>query len=1374
MASELQQGARRTPSDAGCRSTPRDAYGWLPRDHEDPACLGYGLLRGACGSRGGWGSEQAAVRGAGQAYVGAVHAAAETAAGDDDGRKASGEAEKLERGPYWVRLSGEEAEQEKQGGPWRFKRLAHPDLCRREWVEEPEFDHSGWDVIQVPSSMEVAAIRPSAKSAASGIDVGSKRKAGEEGRKSREDDVRGDALPIVYSNYNYSIPLDPPRVPLEENPTGVYVKRFPGLPLSWKSAGRMRLFLVLEGVDACCHVWVNGQLVGFAKDGKLPSVFEVTGLLGFGQQVGGGRKENVLAVRCMQWCDGSYLERQDMWSFTGIHRGVYVYAKHHDAHIEDFALGTASVDLVGPDAPGKARSAEVTCTVSVTAGKRYVRELQPLVRHGIREEIPGYVLPYKAVLALHRRARRADGVDAGRDSAEAAALEWEPVPGVAPTEARVEGCPPGSTRAAAQLRMNIKLPPGDGGDGFVRLWSAEDPYLYMASVTLVGCGKENVGEVVDAEAWPLGIRTSRVDRSVGKLLVNGQPVLFKGVNRHEHDPYTGRHVSRASMVRDVQLMKAFGFNAVRTSHYPNDSFLYRVCDALGMYVVDEANVETHGFDAHFTQTGYSGPATDPAFLASLVDRCARMCLRDRNHASIIAWSIGNEAQYGFAHDAMYAAVKGLDAVQDRPVQYEGGGSATHATDVVCPMYAKVDQIRGMAVRYPERPVILCEYSHAMGNSNGGLGRYWDAFYNAVGDPAVNPGGRLQGGFIWDWVDQGLPLARGTRKGDARFDGWGYGGDFGSAWNGHTDKQFCVNGLVFPDRTPHPALAECRYLFQDVDIRAEPMHPHPRPGGGTDGDREKDTHRGHVVMRVRFTHRGFFVPLEGLFARTSIAVPIPGSIQVSEVHALEFEEEERGAGGGGNRPGVLRPQTSRVARVRIPLGGYGQDASAVSGSPHALRAWDAVPVMLTVVLFRGERDAHDNAVARRVAAEQLALPAHLVPKSIARSLKLSPWAPTPPGAAGVGAALSVQVSGDGGWKIDVTGAQGDRLTFEHGRLVSWRSSRMRGEEVLAGTRGGPRVCLWRAPTDNDQGGDEALRGIGPGSGESHASSWARAGLQGAWEEERAAILASVVRVRDPGDPAPSIDAAAAGESSRSVQISFREEHHHQGERFAFSCSVDWSYTVHVDGRLSVDARVAPWSDDPNLESLARVGLSMALRVPSASDRPAVRWIGRGPHECYPDRCRGAFVGEWQCDVDELAAPYIYPGEAGGRCDVRSAQVCVSPATGQGVAISAWGPLGEGTEMNRGDGFALLNCSRVPQSVVAQATHQRDLSPERARAGAAALLPDLPDGAALPVWVHLDAAHMGLGGDDSWSKAVHADALVPPNKPYHVHACFTPFT
>jgi beta-galactosidase len=272
------------------------------------------------------------------------------------------------------------------------------------------------------------------------------------------------------------------------------------------------------------------------------------------------------------------------------------------------------------------------------------------------------------------------------------------------------------------------------------------------------------------------------------------------VNRHEHHPEHGQVMDEATMRRDIELMKQHNFNAARCSHYPNHPLWYRLCDRYGLYVVDEANIETHGM------VPMSRLADDPRWLPAMSERVTRMVQRDRNHPSIIIWSLGNESGHGANHDALYRWIKTTDPT--RPVQYEGGGANTAATDIVCPMYARVDQDQPFPavpkwsikkwIGMPDesRPLILCEYAHAMGNSFGGFAKYWEAFRS-------HP--RLQGGFVWDWVDQALTKRDGEGK---TF--WAYGGDFGDKPN---DRQFCLNGLVFPDRTPHPALYEAQRAQQ---------------------------------------------------------------------------------------------------------------------------------------------------------------------------------------------------------------------------------------------------------------------------------------------------------------------------------------------------------------------------------------------------------------------------------------------------------------------------------------------------------------------------------------------------------------------------------
>ncbi|MEQ8847585.1 glycoside hydrolase family 2 TIM barrel-domain containing protein [Botrimarina sp.] len=326
------------------------------------------------------------------------------------------------------------------------------------------------------------------------------------------------------------------------------------------------------------------------------------------------------------------------------------------------------------------------------------------------------------------------------------------------------------------------------------LWSAEEPNLYRCVISLI----DAQGGVIEATAVNVGFREVAIDD--GLLTVNGRPVYLCGVNRHEHDPRTGHYVKRESMIRDIELMKRHNINAVRTSHYPNAPEFYDLCDEYGLYVVDEANIESHGM-------GY-GPeslAKDPAWGPAHLDRARRLVERDKNHPSVIIWSLGNEAGNGVNFMANYDWIKERDP--SRPVQYERAEYTDRNTDIRCPMYAPIDEI----VRYArgeiegvetDRPLILCEYEHAMGNSLGNMADYWTE---------IRRHRLLQGGFIWDWVDQGL-----VKKNDAGQEFWAYGGDFGDH---PTDGNFCCNGLVQPDRKPNPSLTEAKKAYERVHTEA---------------------------------------------------------------------------------------------------------------------------------------------------------------------------------------------------------------------------------------------------------------------------------------------------------------------------------------------------------------------------------------------------------------------------------------------------------------------------------------------------------------------------------------------------------------------------
>ena len=332
-------------------------------------------------------------------------------------------------------------------------------------------------------------------------------------------------------------------------------------------------------------------------------------------------------------------------------------------------------------------------------------------------------------------------------------------------------------------------------------WTAETPYLYKLLLTI----KDAAGKVL--EVIPVNVGFRQVEIKSGDLLVNGQRILIKGVNRHEFDPDRGQAITVDGMVKDLQVMKEHNINAVRCCHYPNQTAWYDLCDRYGIYLIDEANIESHGMGF-----GAETLAKDPEFAAAHMDRTVRMVERDKNHPSVIIWSLGNEAGFGPNFQATSDWIHQRDP--SRPVHYQGAGQEL-ATDIICPMYPHPENLEKYSATKQSRPFIMCEYAHAMGNSSGDLWSYWSQIYSQP---------HLQGGFIWDWVDQGLRQKQGqlplpcfgkVKPGDQTF--WAYGGDFGPT-NVPSDDNFCCNGLVTPDREPHPGLLEVAHVYQNIHCR----------------------------------------------------------------------------------------------------------------------------------------------------------------------------------------------------------------------------------------------------------------------------------------------------------------------------------------------------------------------------------------------------------------------------------------------------------------------------------------------------------------------------------------------------------------------------
>ncbi|WP_275209633.1 beta-galactosidase [Citrobacter freundii] len=445
--------------------------------------------------------------------------------------------------------------------------------------------------------------------------------------------------------------------------------------------------------------------------------------------------ENRLAVMVLRWSDGSYLEDQDMWRMSGIFRDVSLLHKP-TTQIRDLRINTRFNDDFS----------RATLAVEIRVAGNASEDLRVALQLWEGETLTAETNSPLGSEIIDERGAYHDRVT---------------------------------------LCLNVEKP---------ALWSAETPNLYRAVVQL----RTADGALIEAEACDVGFRQVCIEN--GLLLLNGKPLLIRGTNRHEHHPINGQVMDEATMVQDIILMKQNNFNAVRCSHYPNHPLWYTLCDRYGLYVVDEANIETHGMVPMNRLTD------DPAWLPAMSQRVTRMVQRDRNHPSIIIWSLGNESGHGVNHDALYRWIKSEDP--SRPVQYEGGGANTAATDIICPMYARVDQDqpfpavpkwsikKWLSMPGEQRPLLLCEYAHAMGNSFGGFAKYWQAFRQYP---------RLQGGFVWDWVDQSLT------KYDENGKAWSaYGGDFGDTPN---DRQFCMNGLVFAERTPHPALYEAKHEQQ---------------------------------------------------------------------------------------------------------------------------------------------------------------------------------------------------------------------------------------------------------------------------------------------------------------------------------------------------------------------------------------------------------------------------------------------------------------------------------------------------------------------------------------------------------------------------------
>lgn len=594
----------------------------------------------------------------------------------------------------WQQPDETKAEYINLNGTWKFKYVAGtlygPGSSE---FQAKDYNDSGWDDIRVPLSWEMANYgKP------------------------------------VYTNVGYPFSNNPPNANsgmseygvTDHNATGFY-RRTINIPATWKDK---RVFIHFDGVYSAAVVWVNGKYVGYSQSSNTDAEFDITGFVTTG--------DNQLSVRVYRWCDGSYLEGQDMWHLSGIHRDVYLVATPK-VFVSDHYI-TSSLNN---DATSGSMSVKLTVdnrnTVSTT------KTLQVSLLDADDNQIATGTQTYS-----------------------------------------------GTSTAEKTVTLS--------GLSNLRPWSAEDPYLY----TVVVSQKDENGAEEMAFSTKYGFRN--ITKSGNLININGKRVYFKGVNTQDTHPEYGRAIDMETMMKDLTMMKKANVNTVRTSHYPRQPKMYAMMDALGFYVMDEADVE-----CHYNQN----LSSNSSWITAMDDRTKRMVLRDRNHPSVIFWSLGNECGGGSNFSTTYNTCKNLDS---RFVHYEGAESGTNYSDLGSNMYPTVSSVLGNRSGLNGKPYFICEYAHAMGQAVGNLKEYWDVIENSTG---------IIGACIWDWVDQSVydpaKLVNRQKKSENGFNYWVSGYDYNSTSgiNYGFQGNFLNNGIITPDRTWTGKLSEVKKVYQNV-------------------------------------------------------------------------------------------------------------------------------------------------------------------------------------------------------------------------------------------------------------------------------------------------------------------------------------------------------------------------------------------------------------------------------------------------------------------------------------------------------------------------------------------------------------------------------
>jgi len=1053
--------------------------------------------------------------------------------------------------------------------------------------------------------------------------------------------LHGYETPVYKNVANLCAPADVPLTNPDFNPVGSYRRTFT-VPEDWQD---LQVHLHFAGVQSAFYVWVNGEQVGYSQGSQMPSEFNVT------KHVQPG--ENTIAVRVYKWCDGSYLEDQDMWRLSGIHRDVFLFATPSRTHMRDFHVRTELDDAY----------ANATLQVAVNTTNRYAE-----AREG-------------ETIALHLF------------DAEGNAVFAEPVAQAF------------TAKAGTEQTVEVSAPVANP-----RKWSAEDPHLYTLVIAVSGAD----GAVVEAESCKVGFR--KVEIKDGQIHVNGRPIELKGVNRHDTHPERGKAVTFEDMVQDVTLMKRFNINAVRTSHYINNPAWLELCDAYGLYVFDEADLESHFFWDRF--------AKDPQWKEAFVDRAERMVQRDKNHPCVIAWSLGNESGYGPNHDAMAKHIRSVDPT--RPIHYHPAEDA-RVVDMISTMYPTVDKIVELAQDPNDgRPVVMCEYAHSMGNSTGNLKEYWEA---------IDTHKRLQGGFIWDWADQSFVRKTLTVTPD------GARPDCPAAVvaeivKGRSEGQAIADGFVAVSPSPELDVTGDA-LTLAIWVRPVDRHKVPLITKGEQQyalwQKDKNTlefvicdNRGFVTLRaqtppgwiegwhhVAATFNGERLQLyvdghslasksyKGTIDHDSQPVfigrdlkhghALRGAVDSARIYNRVLSRREiRNAAQGKPADGpALALYLNEFEERPIEWYAYGGDYGEVPTDGifccNGLVASDRTPhpglweykKILEPVRVRPTDDPATVEIENRnrfvsldyltvtwaVSADDRVLqegelPALTTPPGDKETVTIPYDRLAPEPGATYWLTLRFALAEDALWAEkghEVAWAQfalpvgspakpvsvetlpglslseddeeavlaggGSRIVFskKEGLITSWEAQ---GVQLL---ERGPVLNVWRAPTDNDE-----LSGA--------AVEWRRSGFH-ALTHELTSFEAKQL---------------AGGVAQVVARIVFR------AVKGPAAFDTTFTYTVHGSGDVVLALTVYPVA---KMANFPRVGLALRL----LGDYRHLTWYGRGPHETYPDRKLGGRVGMYTETVAAENLPYVMPQEHGNKTDVRWAAL----ANEDGLGLGAFG-------------------------------------------------------------------------------------------------------